>query len=278
MSKAKIWLGPSGIPSVSRINSSIEGIKTVAGIGLNAMEINFTHGIHMGLDMARECGETSKEFDIRLSVHAPYYINLLSKKERIINESEKRILDSVERAHIMNADMVVFHTGYYTGLSKDAAFKIVKQKCEEMTNIMEKKGWLDVRLGLETSGKHSAFGYLDELLALNKSNKQCIPVLDFAHIFAKDYGKIDYGKIFDRVKKFKHLHTHFSGIEYTSKGERVHLTIEHNQPPFEPLGKEILKRKLSITIISESPILEIDSLKMQKIFQKLGYRFKKTIF
>jgi len=37
--------------------------------------------------------------------------------------------------------------------------------------------------------------------------------------------------------------------------------------------KEILKRKIDITIISESPVLEQDSLVMKKMFEKLGYRF-----
>jgi endonuclease IV len=39
------------------------------------------------------------------------------------------------------------------------------------------------------------------------------------------------------------------------------------------LAKEILKRKIDINIISESPILEQDSFKMKKIFEKLGYKF-----
>jgi deoxyribonuclease-4 len=56
------------------------------------------------------------------------------------------------------------------------------------------------------------------------------------------------------------------------KGEKRHLVLDH-KPDFEPLAKEMLKRKFDITIISESPILEQDSLKMKKIFEKLGYRF-----
>ncbi len=76
------------------------------------------------------------------------------------------------------------------------------------------------------------------------------------------------------MKPFKHIHSHFSGINYTSKGERNHLPIKVNKPPFEPLAKEILKKKVDITIISESPLIERDSLVMKKIFEKLGYKFK----
>jgi deoxyribonuclease-4 len=273
MTIAKVWLGPAGIPGHCKGGGSVGGIKCVAELGLNAMEVEFVRGVHMNLKMAEECGKAAKEFGVRLSVHAPYYINLLSKNKEIIEASKKRILDSVERAHLMHADIVAFHAGYYTGLAKQDALEIVKKNCDDMTDVMKSSGWLDVKLGLETSGKHSAFGYLDDLLAVNEENKQCVPVLDFAHIFAKNYGKIDYGEIFDKMKKFDHLHTHFSGIEYTDKGERMHTVMASNKPPFEPLAAEILRRKLSITIISESPITDIDSLAMKKIFENFGHGF-----
>jgi len=50
------------------------------------------------------------------------------------------------------------------------------------------------------------------------------------------------------------------------------MVLDH-APPFEPLAKEIIKRKTDITIISESPITDLDSLKMKKIFEKLGHKF-----
>jgi len=49
----------------------------------------------------------------------------------------------------------------------------------------------------------------------------------------------------------------------------VHVPI-NSHPPFKPLAEEILKRKIDVTIISESPVLEQDSLKMLKIFEELG--------
>ena len=77
-----------------------------------------------------------------------------------------------------------------------------------------------------------------------------------------------------KTLKKKHLHFHFSGIEYTAKGERNHLVMDHS-PDFRKFAKEILKQKWlkSITIISESPITWQDSLKMRKILESLGYKF-----
>jgi len=68
------------------------------------------------------------------------------------------------------------------------------------------------------------------------------------------------------------LHVHFSGIEFTAKGEKNHVVLD-SSPPFEPLAREILDRNLDVTIISESPVTWQDSQKMRKIFEKLGYIF-----
>jgi len=67
----------------------------------------------------------------------------------------------------------------------------------------------------------------------------------------------------------------FSNMKYnvnTKKFVDVHVPID-SHPPFKALAEEIIKRKMNITIISESPILEQDSLKMMKIFRSLGLEF-----
>jgi len=91
--------------------------------------------------------------------------------------------------------------------------------------------------------------------------------VDFAHLYCRNNGKIDYSSILDRIKSFKHIHSHFSNVRYninTKKFVDVHVPI-NSHPPFEPLAKEILKRKLNITIISGSPKLELLILKMKRI-------------
>jgi len=268
----RIWLGPAGIPTVAKGSSSVDGIKSVAELGLNAMEIEFVRGVRMNIQLAKECGDIAKKLDVKLSIHAPYYINLASEEKAKIEASKKRILDSVERGHEMKADVVVFHPAYYGKKSKEECYEIVKQNCDEIVDQMKKKGWDDVKLGLETTGKISAFGTLDEIISISREIRECVPVVDFAHLFARNNGKIDYSQILNKIKKFKHINSHFSNINFTEKGERNHLVLDHSLP-FEPLAKEILKKRISITIICESPVLEQDSLVMKNIFENLGLTF-----
>jgi len=268
--KQNIFLGPAGTPTITK-GGSFEAVKDVAKLGLNAMEVQFTHGVRMGMQLAEEVGQEAKKHNVLLSIHAPYYINLCSDEKEKIVASKKRIEESILRAELLGAGIVVFHPGFYGKLEKEEAFDRVLVVCKELA----KKTPRSVKLGLETGGKSGSFGTIEEIVKVCKKVNRCSPVIDFAHIFARQVGKIDYKKVLDTVKplRLKHLHTHFSNIDYTAKGERAHLVLDH-RPPFEPLAQEVLKRKLDITIISESPILEQDSLKMKRLFERLKYNFK----
>lgn len=268
----KIFLGPAGVPICSKDRSTIAGIRKVKELGLNAMEIEFVRQVYMSNKMAKEAGREAKKLGIKLSVHAPYFINLASEEKEKIEASKKRILDSCERAHYMGADPVVFHPAYFGKRSREECFGMVKKAVKDIQETIKRNRW-KVRLAPETTGKHSALGSLKETIQLAKETK-CFLCIDPAHLFARKYGKIDFAEVFDAVKplKFKHLHFHFSGIEYTAKGEKNHVPINHN-PDFRSFAKELVKRKQNCTIISESPVLEKDALKMKKVFESLRHKF-----
>ncbi|RLB08906.1 MAG: endonuclease IV [Deltaproteobacteria bacterium] len=265
----KILLGPAGSPT----DSTLEGVSEVKKLGLQAMEVEFTYGVRMSNTLAKKVGERAITEKIKLSVHAPYWINLNSTDAKKIKQSKQRILASCERAHYMGASPVVFHAAFYGKKAPDETYDVVAEQIRDMQSYIKKKGW-DVKLAPETTGKISQFGTLDELIKLAKETK-CLLCVDFAHLYARNQGKIDYKKIFDKLcklKHLKHLHSHFSGIEYGPKGEKNHMIMDSN-PPFKPLAREILKRKQNITIICESPVTWQDSMRMKAICQELGYSF-----
>jgi len=275
-----IYLGPAGNCISAEDKTTIGSLKHLIQLKLNAQEIEFVRNVYLSSKAAKEVGKIAKEFGIRLSVHCPYAINLSSTDKKVIEASKQRIWDSIMRATELNASPVVFHPGYYMGQSSDAAFSSVKDACESLVEKMKEHGIKNVLLGLETTGKVSQFGTLDELVELCKKTKGCVPAVDPAHIFARQAGNINYSEMFDKLKllKLEHYHMHFSGIKWrpakpVGGNEWYHMEIKVNQPLFEPLAKEILKRKLDITIISESPVLEQDSLVMKKEFEKMGYEF-----
>ena len=279
-----IYIGPAGVPISCEERTTLAGIGCTAKLKLNAFECEFVRRVGMSNEMAKQVGELAKKLGVRLSVHCPYFVNLCSQEEEKFKASQKRILDSVERAHFMRAGVAVFHPGFYGKLTPHEALEAVKHACAEMVDEMASRGITDVNLGLETMGKQATFGTVDEIIAVCKEIERCVPVVDWAHLNCR-YGGIfktqeDYGRILDELKslKLKHLHSHATCAEFTPAGpgagnEKHHLTLDAKKPDYGPLVKEILRRKIGTTLISESPILEQDALVLKRMFEKQGYKF-----
>jgi deoxyribonuclease-4 len=265
---AAIRLGPAG----SSGHGTLEGIRFASEQGLSAMEVEFVRGVRMKNDLAKQCGDLAMELGVSLSIHAPYYINLASAENEKREASVKRILDSCERGHHLGATHVCFHPAYYGKLSPESVYGIVKEAVDGMMDHVKERGW-KVMIAPETTGKVSQFGDLEETLRLSRDTG-CSFVMDFAHHYARNRGNIDYGEVLGKIQDAGHRHVqaHFSNINFGLKGELNHLVLDGN-PPFEPLAKELLRRDMDATIISESPITWKDSLKMKQIFEKLGHRF-----
>jgi deoxyribonuclease-4 len=262
----KIKLGPAGIPS--NANGMLDGIQAVHALGLEAMEVEFVRGVHMGSELALKAGELAKKLSVHLSVHAPYYINLCNPEKK--DDSQKRIMLSCERARELGATIVVFHAGFYGKLAKEEALERVIKSCEEMVQQI-KNSKSSVLLGLETTGKKSQFGTLEEIISLCKAVNGCVPVIDFSHIYARNNGKLNMENILTSIKPLhlNDIHCHFSGIEFSDSGERRHLPISSGKPDFRSIAKSLLNEKINATIICESPLLEKDALKMKKILSEI---------
>jgi deoxyribonuclease-4 len=273
-----IFVGPGGVPISSPERSSIGGIEHCARIGLNAMEIEFVRGVNMSPQLAEEVGQVAKANKIRLSVHAPYYVNLLSDKKIIVRQSMQRILDALDRAERMGADAVAVHAAYYGKLSKEEASKLMLERTEEIVAQMEKLGIKHAKLGYETMAKPSQWGYLSEISEIHKRfPKKVVPYLDWGHLYCPD-GKLDFGEILDKMKSLhlEHINSHFNCVKYSEKQKGyvdVHAPVREKHPDFEDLAKELAKRKLNITLICETPLLEQDALAMKKILVKEGNIF-----
>ncbi|NOX71117.1 MAG: TIM barrel protein [Candidatus Micrarchaeota archaeon] len=263
----RIFIGPAGYPQGA--TSGAKAVEIVRKLGLNSMEVEFTYGVRMSEKSAKALNDTASKNNVRLSVHAPYYINLCNPEK--VDASIRRIIDSCKMAHLMGAKVVVFHAGFYMSLPARTAQERVTEAClrmDEMITDME----LDVKLGLETTGKISQFGTLDEIIAICKKVDLCVPVIDWAHIYARNGGKMDCNDVLEKVQHINKgvLHTHFSGIEFGEKGEIRHLEISSSAPPFEEVADAIIKNGPDINIICESPLLERDAIKMREILTKKG--------
>ena len=233
-----IRIGPAGSGGLG----NMDGIRKVAQMKLDCMEVEFTYGVRMTADAARDVGALAKEKEIVLSVHAPYYINLASDEKDKVVASKKRILESCQRADALGAQNVVFHAGFYQEKTAELTFGLIKEAVLEMQEYISRKSW-QVKLCPEITGRTSQFGSLDELLKLMRET-DCGITVDFSHLYARQQGTIDYQRLLKRLPKT--FHAHFSGITYGEKGQKKHLVTTKKY--FEQLAKELDMKKLKLTL------------------------------
>ncbi|KUO80894.1 MAG: endonuclease IV [Vulcanisaeta sp. JCHS_4] len=277
---ARVYIGPAGVPIGARERKksagTLDGIRYVSEVGLNAMEVEFVQGVRMNREAAQEAGELARELGVRLSVHAPYFINLCSEEAEKVEASIKRLQESLDRGEVMGATVVVFHPAYYGKLGPEGCYNAVKDAVLRVLDWMRESGITHVRLGLEVMARKSQFGSLEETFRLIRgvNNPQVVAVIDWGHVYARNGGSIDYRAVLNMWREYfgdQPMHTHFTCVKYKN-GEWVdeHEPMDTNNPPFEPLARELAGEDIEITIINESPLLEKDALRMKDILIKYG--------
>ena len=122
----KVRFGPAGIGGVKQ---AADNLKEYKEAGFSAAEVEFTYSVYIKKNEdAKRIGAEAKKLGIMLSVHAPYYINLLSEDKKKIEASKKRILACCERGHYLGAKYIVFHAAYYGKYDKEKAYAFVKKQ------------------------------------------------------------------------------------------------------------------------------------------------------
>jgi deoxyribonuclease-4 len=253
-----IRFGPAGLGGVKE---AIVNLESYAKQGLRACEIAFTYGIYLNEEDAEKIGKTAKRLDIKLSIHAPYWINLNSPEKYKIEQSKRRILDCCKIGNVLHEDcVIVFHPGFYGGADKERSYAHIKNAILDIQAEIRKNKW-KVRIAPETTGKINVFGSIEEILKLVEETG-CFFCVDFAHLYARSGGKMEYKEMYEKFKHFEKLHCHFSGIEFGDKGERSHKLTSDEE--IRNLLKVLPKSK-DITIINESPAPFADAVKMMKL-------------
>ncbi|UCF94625.1 MAG: TIM barrel protein [Desulfobacterales bacterium] len=253
-----IKIGPAGSDGLGHL----KGLQKVVRMKLDCMEVAFTYGVRMRMDIAAQMGALARENGIILSVHAPYFVNLASDESEKVAASKKRILDACQRADAMGARNVVFHAGFYQGQTARRTYDLIRGAILDMQEHIVRKGW-QLKLCPETTGKPSQFGSLAEILGL-MDDTGCGITIDFSHLYARQQGTVDYPKLLRKLPR--QFHAHFSGIEYGVKGEKKHVVTQAKD--FEPLARQLVKRPLDITLINESPQPYKDAAMMKKMLRK----------
>ena len=281
--------GPAGnSDSFSAVHkSSLDAPAWIAGLGLDCYEYQCGKGVHVGEETCRRLGENARAAGIRLSLHAPYFINLANPDRAALERTVGYVLAACRAADWMGAGRVVVHSGALMKRARREALDTALASLGEVVAACDAAGFGHIALCPETMGKINQLGDLDEVLALCAVDERLIPCIDFGHLYARSLGAEDgaeaFARMLDRVEaalgpdRASRFHSHFSRIEFTPKGgEKCHRTFaDHGGygPDWPPLAAEVARRGWSPTFICESAGTQAeDALEMKRVYQDFENR------
>ena len=276
--------GPAGVPPTFRVmRATMADVpKLLRGEGLDAFEyeaVQWGKKPQMREEEAERLGVESRQNDVLLSLHGSYFINFCGR-DTIVEDSKQRLIACAIAAEWMGADVVVFHPGVYGRLPHEEAIKMCIKALQDVIKRMRSLGIETVKIGPETMGRTYQLGSLEETLTICERVERTRLVVDWSHLHARDLGRFrkaaDFRKVVESVENrlgtdaAKTMHCHFTKIEFNEKGERRHHTLDEPRygPDFRLLAEVITEFDLKPTIISESPILDVDAIKMRDILRE----------
>ncbi|MBI5635845.1 TIM barrel protein [Candidatus Micrarchaeota archaeon] len=272
----ELRFGTGGIPLSTNPRDTINGIKQASSLGLCAMELEFVHSVNVSKEKAPLVKKAALENNVVLTSHGSYYINLNALEKEKLEASKKRVVEAATRLWECGGTSLTFHAAFYLGMDKKIVYNNVKKALADIVDELKASG-NKIKIRPETSGKHAQFGYLNEIVSLSQELEQVEPCVDFAHLHAKaNGGENSYGefcKTLDFLEKnlgkkrgLEDLHCHFSGINYNEKGELNHLEFSQSDFNYKELAKALADYECKGVLVSESPNLETDCLKLRKEF------------
>jgi len=274
---AGLVFGTGGTPHSARTASTIDGIKRIAELGLGCMEIEFVQGVRMSQESAIQVRETAAKANIKLTAHAPYFINFNAHEPEKIKASQERLCQTARIASLCGTESIVFHAAFYLGDPPEKAYDTVKKHLEETLNQLKRES-SRVWIRPETMGKPSQFGTPKEIFNLCTELEGLAPCIDFAHWHARTGGFNSYHEFASILEQLKerlgraaldNMHVHVSGIAYGGKGEIKHLNLKESDLQYTELLKALKDYEAKGIVICESPNLEEDAMLMQTTYNNL---------
>lgn len=281
MSQSSFRFGTVGSPisTPKKPGGSVGGVIYSAELGLSGLELGWVRSVRVSEKTCVAIKSVAEENDIALSVHAPYFINLNANEEEW-PKSRKRLMDAAYYGYLAGATDIVFHPGSYFERAPEEVLPgaiIRLQDC--VTELRTNDN--PVILRPETMGKSAMLGSLEDTIKMSQEIEGVAPCIDFAHLHARpgDGSYNTYAEWAQALELYgkelgagslKMLHGHISGIEYSAKGEREHMTLEESDLDFSSILQALLDFECAGRILVESPILEDDAKLVRDAWLKLS--------
>lgn len=268
----------AGMPLSTGKGGYSDAVDILKNMNLDGMEVEFVHGVRMSDDTRKFLKQVSKEKNLLLTAHGPFYINLNSKEEEKIEASVQRIVETAQAASDFGGYSITYHAAFYMGKDKETVYNQVKTQTQKIVDTLDNLG-IKIWVRPETTGKATQWGDYEEIIRLSKEFETVLPCIDFSHIHARTGGQYntydEFCKVLDRIGTelgdfaLKNFHAHLAGIEYSAKGEKRHLIFEEADMNYKDLLKALKSFDVRGALVCESPNIETDTKILKDCWESL---------
>ena len=270
---SKITFGVAGFP-INFNKSKYKGKRQfifdwLVDLGLDGLELQCTYGFRTSDETALLYRTLAAEKGIVLTVHAPYYINLGSKRVEVVENSKREIIKGFEFAAKVAAKKIIFHPGGGWGKTDEEREAGMERLINALIEIKKDIDTTSIRLCPEIGGKTNALGSLEEIIEICEKVDYARPCIDVAHYHARNIGCVNNAEdvlyALNQIEKklgrraLEETHFHMYPVEYTEKGEKVHKMfsdIDESGQSYRPLAEHFVEaikiKKLTPSIICEA--------------------------
>jgi deoxyribonuclease-4 len=267
------------ISTPKKPGGSVGAIWRLAEMELRAFELGWVQSVRVKEQTCREIRQAAEQAGVKISVHAPYYINLNATVEEW-PKSRKRLMDAAHFGNLAGASDIVFHPGSYFGQPPEQVLEIAIDRLRRCVDELRAADNPAI-LRPETMGKGAMLGSLEDVLTMTREIEGVRPCIDFAHLHARagDGSLNTYDEwvaVLKRIRKalgaqgLKDLHAHLSGIDYGEKGERKHLRLSDSDLDLEALLRALSDQKCRGRMLCESPVMEQDALVFRQMWLEIS--------
>ena len=275
----KLSIGPSGIPLAADGKGIVKGIEMIKTLGLEAMELAFVQSVYIkDEDKAKEVKKAQEKAGIRLSVHAPYYINLNSQKKETLDASIERLYLACKMGGLCGAESVAVHAAFRHADDSKTIQKKIEEACRQIYERLDADK-IKIKIAPEFAGKLSQWGTLEEVMEIAQENRisWC---MDFGHAHATSKGSLTnkekFDAILEKIEKFdssylKDLHIQCCGITFSDKGEKYHTSFDSPESTvnWKAMAESFKEYNVGGICITECPGQEKDALLLKNYYQSL---------
>jgi deoxyribonuclease-4 len=259
----------SPLSTPKKPGGSIGAIGRLSELELDALELGWVQSVRVSEQTCLDIRMAAEAQDVKISVHAPYFINLNADDEEW-PKSRKRLMDAAHFGNLAGATDIIFHPGSYFGQPPE---QVLPKAIERLAGCVEelRAAANPAILRPETMGKSAMLGSFEDVLAMSRAIPGVKPCLDFAHLHARpgdgtmnsydEWARLlqDYGEALGK-EALADLHVHLSGIEYGPKGEKEHLPVMEADLDLSALFAALRDYGCRGRILCESPVMEDDAL------------------